>query len=445
MKNYFKSYIKSTLNNFNFSLDRISQTQKDILKLKKIENINLRLKESKLMLNKDKNNPLIYLIIAEALHDLAHQDQFHYLNLYNSKNIEWLEETKLNKLNLEFIWQGNFTGSLGNHFPVESLLYANELNLRNKKNLFLLLSNKPRNSHLFKYFAPYLNVIENKEHIPFFGKLSEVLTLPLGFCVPLKNSCPYLDIASSITQGKFLQSETHNPLFQLLEEDYIQGNKILTELGIPKNSWYVTLHVRETGYRDTKNPSLDLWRNADPNDYIRAIKQITKLGGYVFRMGDKSMTKMPDIPNLIDYAHSKIKSEFMDVFLGATCAFSIGTSSGYYHIPLIFSRPIIFTNSPLFLEYFGLRNRDIYLPRLLKNKKDNSYITFSEFTKPPTSTYASQENYNNSELYIEKNNSEDILNAVNEMIEIVINKKKIILSDYQKKFKEIIKRKKDNY
>jgi hypothetical protein len=75
MKNYFKSYIKSTLNNFNFSLDRISQTQKDILKLKKIENINLRLKESKLMLNKDKNNPLIYLIIAEALHDLAHQER----------------------------------------------------------------------------------------------------------------------------------------------------------------------------------------------------------------------------------------------------------------------------------------------------------------------------------------------------------------------------------
>ena len=80
-------------------------------------------------------------------------------------------------------------------------------------------------------------------------------------------------------------------------------------------------------------------RNANPLNYVKSIKAVTEAGGWVFRMGNPegNSTKLPPMPNVIDYAHSSIRSEFMDVFLGATCKFCIGTSSGYFRIPRYFS------------------------------------------------------------------------------------------------------------
>ena len=72
------------------------------------------------------------------------------------------------------------------------------------------------------------------------------------------------------------------------------------------------------------------------------------------------------INNVIDYAHCDERSEFLDVFLGATSKFCIGSSSGYYHIPFTFSVPVLFTNSPRFEEYYGLRKNNLYL-RLFLN------------------------------------------------------------------------------
>jgi putative glycosyltransferase (TIGR04372 family) len=65
-----------------------------------------------------------------------------------------------------------------------------------------------------------------------------------------------------------------------------------------------------------------------PLDYIKAIKAVTKAGGWVFRMGDPSMTPLPKMPQVIDYAHNEIRCDWMDIFLGATFKFLIGTGSG---------------------------------------------------------------------------------------------------------------------
>ena len=81
---------------------------------------------------------------------------------------------------------------------------------------------------------------------------------------------------------------------------------ILKKIGVPDNSWYVTLHVRES-------PENELF-NAVPSTYVKAIKAIVSRGGYVIRVGDKNMTPLPKIKGLIDYPFTKFKSEFFDIF-----------------------------------------------------------------------------------------------------------------------------------
>ena len=135
--------------------------------------------------------------------------------------------------------------------------------------------------------------------------------------------------------------------FKLSDHHREMGLQALKQLGVPGDAWYVTLHVREPGFRGPEGTTED-WRNANPLDYIKAIKAVTKAGGWVFRMGDPSMTPLPKMPQVIDYALNEIRCDWMDIFLGATCKFLIGTGSGYYHIPAFFGVPCIMTNFPGF-------------------------------------------------------------------------------------------------
>ena len=156
------------------------------------------------------------------------------------------------------------------------------------------------------------------------------------------------------------------------------GAQALKKLGLPKDAWYVTLHVREPSYRgETYQNTTENWRNANPLDYLKACEIITRAGGWVFRMGDPSMTPLPSMPKVIDYAlNDEIRSDWMDVFLGATCRFLIGTGSGYYIIPAFFGVPVMFTNFPGFIQYYGLKSHDLYLPRWLKNNQTDELISF---------------------------------------------------------------------
>ena len=67
-------------------------------------------------------------------------------------------------------------------------------------------------------------------------------------------------------------------------------------MGLPPDCWFVSLHVRE-GVGASR-------RDGNIADYLPAIRRITQAGGWVVRIGDASMTKISDVPNLIDYAHA---------------------------------------------------------------------------------------------------------------------------------------------
>lgn len=111
---------------------------------------------------------------------------------------------------------------------------------------------------------------------------------------------------------------------------------------IKKNaSWFVTLHVREP-----RNGDLTFSQARDVNiqSYRKLAEVIRELGGEVIRMGDPSFPKLDRSFPAFDYAHSKLKSEFMDVWLWANSKLWIGNVNGATLAPIAFNRPRLITN-----------------------------------------------------------------------------------------------------
>jgi len=127
-----------------------------------------------------------------------------------------------------------------------------------------------------------------------------------------------------------------------------------------------------------------------------------------------------DHPNVIDYAWTGIRSEFMDIYLGATCDFCVSTLSGWDTIPYIFRKPIVYTNlGESFLAMYTFQK---------------TYLAISKkFWDMATGKYLSLKEIYNRELYLDgslidptkitpiENTPEEIRDVVIEMVERLNN------------------------
>ena len=73
------------------------------------------------------------------------------------------------------------------------------------------------------------------------------------------------------------------------------------------------------------------------DSFSLAADSLAKKGYYVFRMGKNVKGKFKTTSEkVIDYANSKYRSDFLDIFLGANCEFCISTGLGFDEVPEIF-------------------------------------------------------------------------------------------------------------
>ena len=144
------------------------------------------------------------------------------------------------------------------------------------------------------------------------------------------------------------------------------------------------------------------------------------------------------MPHVIDYAHMDIRSDVMDIFLGATCRFLIGTASGFLRVPRYFGVPVIFTNCTSSVPYFSLVENDLYLPRLLKYQGNNQYVSFKEYMSPSMSMLNSTQKYLKEGLEWIDNTPEELKDVTIEMLEKIDgNSSSKSEDDRQRRFKII--------
>ena len=240
------------------------------------------------------------------------------------------------------------------------------------------------------------------------------------------------DIYSINEIEKLKKISTHRDLFNLMpfskphlsftQEEIQDGDNYLKYIGIDKNSKIVCLIVRDSAYQEKYLNSKDLnlnhnnFRNQDISNYLLASEELTKRGYWVFRMGKAVNKKIENAnPKIIDYANSKFRSDFLDIFLGYRCSFCIRTA-GFGGVPEIFRKPLVVNEGPI-VDLCGDENKNLYLLQYYFSKEKNRYLTLSEIFELGVSDIRTSQEYENLKIKVIKNSPEEIKDVVIEMVD----------------------------
>ncbi len=168
------------------------------------------------------------------------------------------------------------------------------------------------------------------------------------------------------------------PHLRFTAEEEVCGEAGLQAMGIPPGTPFVCLNVRDSAYLDAfhkeKDWSYHNYRDSDIQNFVPAAEELANRGYFVIRMGVKARKAVKTThQRVIDYATNGMRSDFMDIYLGAKCEFCISVGSGFDAIPYVFRRPIVYVNIvPLgYLGTYGAQNLGItkyYFSKVLNKK-----------------------------------------------------------------------------
>ena len=157
-------------------------------------------------------------------------------------------------------------------------------------------------------------------------------------------------------------------------EELEEGKKRLVEIGINPERPYVCLIVRDGGHYKSKGEIESAgyeFLNFDINNFSGVAEALIESGFQVIRMGsgsERPFTSKPD--GVIDYALSKNRSEFLDVFIAATCEFAVSTQTGPDAVCMLFRRPVLYVDVTSYCQFFFGSKIATWSPvRLQKNGK----------------------------------------------------------------------------
>jgi|APSaa5957512576_1039674.scaffolds.fasta_scaffold00813_7 putative glycosyltransferase (TIGR04372 family) len=163
---------------------------------------------------------------------------------------------------------------------------------------------------------------------------------------------------------------------RLGKESFTKAEKIREKIGLGKEDWFVCLHVREAGFRGDFGRRE--WRNSSISNYIPAIKAITEAGGWVIRMGDNTMTPLPQMDHVIDYPFSQFKSDLMDIYLISECKFYIASISGIMDVALLFQKPVLTPNMFSWAFSYPLKKGDLGIIKHVYSHSQGRFLSIKE-------------------------------------------------------------------
>ena len=247
--------------------------------------------------------------------------------------------------------------------------------------------------------------------------------------------------------------ERVEPNLKFTNAEDILANQFLEKFGLPKNAKFVILNVRDSEYLKALYPYKD-WsyhnvRNQDVDNYLLALEEVVKRGYYVFRVGGTPLSKKltTSNPKIIDYTHSNLRNDFLDVYLPAKCDFCISTGSGVDSIVQIFRKPIVLIfMCPIQCRLF-YNNKSILMLRPYVNINENRRLTINEILTPEISKLRTTEDFRSAGINVAENTQEEIRDIVIEMLDSLEGKKKEDFNDsiLQNKFYEKLVKMIDEY
>lgn len=329
-----------------------------------------------------------------------------------------------------------YTSVIG-HLAGEVDCYLKEgiLGLRPSYRAVLLAPRKDTaNSHLLGYWKKYICVITNPMMCFLLGPLRR--STLVRYDIEKYFIGDYKTVAFPRIQALYMGRP---PLLSLSDLDRKRGWAVLRDAGIPDDSWFVCVHCRKGGRISHKQGQT--LRDADIKSYIPAMEEIVKRGGWVLRMGDAFMEPIPAMKNVIDYAHMSIKSDWMDIFLCASCKLFLGSNSGLTNLAMVFGTPTAVTNtSGPVSAVLPYGPDDIGIPKLVWSMREGRYLSFKEILSSPIGNFREDHLFASYGLRVVENSPDDIIEIMIERIDRLEGKLKYSDADerLQERFKSLM-------
>jgi putative glycosyltransferase (TIGR04372 family) len=304
------------------------------------------------------------------------------------------------------------TGRIGHlAAEVDCFLKARALGELPTRRWFLLAPRQEvANTHLLDYWRGRVPVISHPGLCLLLGAMSRWLFL--------RHDVSHYMLRLNETQDIYRINAAWNgrpPILSLVAEDEEWGQEKLREVGLPEDSWFVCVHMREPGFSPADDAE-HAHRNGRPEALIPAMEEIVRRGGWCIRMGDASMSRLPLMDGVIDYAHHRLRSGRMDVILCAKARFFLGNSSGLALVSSVFGVPCALANM-IPMSALSILPGDLSIHKLLRLDREDRLLAFDEVLGSEIGNYRYARLYANRGITPLENSPEVILDLVKEMLD----------------------------
>ena len=211
------------------------------------------------------------------------------------------------------------------------------------------------------------------------------------------------------------------PILSFDDSDEARGRRLLAQMGVPPDAWFVCFHARDPAYLARLHPEADFHRHdfhdCSIQNFVDAMRYISSRGGYAIRMGAEVAEPLPDLgdPHIIDYA-VRFRSDFGDIYLSAKCKFFVGSMSGFRLVPMLFHVPVAASNTAPF-DRPPLRKGDLYIPMEAWSVVGERRLSFAEIFRSDLPWYGRSEQFEKAGVKIIENAPHQILDLTREMNE----------------------------
>jgi putative glycosyltransferase (TIGR04372 family) len=224
------------------------------------------------------------------------------------------------------------------------------------------------------------------------------------------------------TQGIFFRTPSH---IRFTKEENERGRKFLEQVGMKPNQHFVCMIARDSAYKEkymhrwgNRDWSYHNYRDSNINNYSKTAHTLAQHNYFVFRLG-KGVNESLEIENnnVIDYATSEYRNDFLDIFLSGQCRFFINGESGLNSVPMAFRVPIVFVNLSAIEYALSWNENTISISKKYWLKEKKRFMTFKEIFESGAGRFLRTDQYEKLGIELIENTPDEILDVSMEMLQ----------------------------
>ena len=268
---------------------------------------------------------------------------------------------KILKIEDTIIVSPNYYNKLGHFASISLFIKAIKLGLIKEKKILIIGPKSNYNQVILEKFLNFKEVkyLDQNNLEKKIKDNIDILNKSLDFHEVDGKILDFIQFLNLI--NKAWERKNKNNFFTYSKKEVKKANLFFKDIGINLNkNWYVLLHVRSTPDDNFAH------RNSDITNYKKAVEFITSKGGFVVRIGDRSMKKLEQTKNLIDLTNHPNQSDYL-LSLYHNSKFLMTGISGPGFMTTLFKNPCLHVDVGQMYEIVG-KEYDYCLPRMFFQK-----------------------------------------------------------------------------